>query len=90
MRAPALYKAICLSALMTCGMCIVAQEAAQHNNKFLQVSQASQVLTKDPLHYVTVGQYSYSTDTANPFADFLFGVIFIFFSFPILWNNERK
>ena len=29
-------------------------------------------------------------DKSSPFADFIFGIIFICCSFPVLWNNERK
>jgi cbb3-type cytochrome oxidase subunit 3 len=34
---------------------------------------------------------SYNTNSkGSAFGDFLFGIIFIAISFPVLWNNERK
>ena len=34
--------------------------------------------------------YQYSTHGNSAIGDFIFGIICLFFAFPILWNNERK
>ena len=31
-----------------------------------------------------------SSEDSNPIFDFIFGVVLICISFPLLWNNERK
>jgi len=54
--------------------------------KFLQVEAKTRVQTGS-VHY---GNFDYDDSTSSPFADFIIGIIFISFSFPILWNNERK
>lgn len=41
-------------------------------------------------NYITYGGYKYNNDTSSPAADFIFGIILIVMSFPVLWNNERK
>jgi hypothetical protein len=38
-----------------------------------------------PSVYATPGH-----STGAAIADFIFGIMFICFSFPVLWNNERK
>ncbi|CDW88063.1 transmembrane protein 43 [Stylonychia lemnae] len=66
--------------------------------KFLQTSAGSKVAsaqitgttTTSTGKIYTYGGYTYVEDTQNPFAEFIIGVIMITFSFPILWNNERK
>ena len=75
----------CLSLLTSSVMGIVHSQHLS-NKKFL-----SQVEAKGHAsNYITYGGYSYDNNTSNPAADFIFGILLIVMSFPVLWNNERK
>eukprot|EP00347_Sterkiella_histriomuscorum_P006683 403351833 len=91
-------KAGVLALLLTSTIAVVTkvenQQVQQKPTKFLQtsneglaVSTLSQTSSK---RIVSYNGNNFDDDTENPFADFIIGIILICFSFPILWNNERK
>ena len=70
--------------------CLASQSLAilshsHKNRKFLSQTQA-----KDASDFIVYNGHSYDNRTSSPAADFIFGVLLIVMSFPVLWNNERK
>jgi hypothetical protein len=79
-----------LSLLAICSLATQAMAIVSHSHasrKFLSQAESKAALTDN---YVTYGNYRYNNDTSSPAADFIFGVLLIIMSFPVIWNNERK
>jgi hypothetical protein len=72
-----LVVSICLSLQIASGLITPTEHVEEEEKRFLGITSTST-------------SYGSSKNKDSPVASFIIGLLMLIFSFPILWNNERK